>query len=396
MKCSAADYDTASMALGSEFMSYSCLQGKTVYLIGNDDSTFFFGNDFFDKLSKLFIEVDAFNAVSFRWVFDKSKSSKEQLSARWHDHPDEEVKDVSEQSHAQRSFADSNAAIYVWDSGFAMIESVYRTSESAFRCRLRFSTNEKSAARLFSEFIQDNMVEEKTDPGKRRAFVLVNSPNGINVQSIGFAGKALDEENYSDEVVVGFKRAVADLTKKDPSGRLIILDGPPGTGKTFMVRAFMDAVQQSKFVIVPPVLIKNLGDPSMVMTFIRETASHPDAPLVIVLEDADQCLSKRKSDNMASISAILNLSDGIIGSMLDLRILATTNTPAAEFDEALLRPGRISSHIKVGNLSWEKSKKLVAKLTEQPETDVSVPWGESTGAPLAHVYEYVKKLKQSK
>ncbi len=46
---------------------------------------------------------------------------------------------------------------------------------------------------------------------------------------------------------------------------------------------------------------------------------------MLIVEDADECLVQRGSDNMSTIASVLNISDGILGSILDVRVLATTN-----------------------------------------------------------------------
>lgn len=214
-----------------------------------------------------------------------------------------------------------------------------------------------------------------------RAFVLASTMGGTETISIGFGREAIVRENYAPNVLIGFDRAVKDLQSDKPRGRLVVLEGDPGSGKTYLVKAFMDAIPEAKFVIVPPHLIPGLSDPGLITTFVREMRK--DETLVLVLEDADQCLSSRAADNMASISSILNLTDGIIGSLLDLRIVATTNTRHAEFDKALLRKGRISSHIVVGGLPVDQCQQIYRRLTNNPE---AVYVG---GALLADIYSEV-------
>jgi SpoVK/Ycf46/Vps4 family AAA+-type ATPase len=66
-------------------------------------------------------------------------------------------------------------------------------------------------------------------------------------------------------------------------------------------------------------------------------------PTILILEDADDALIARDQNlgAKASLAAMLNLSDGILGAVLDLRIIATTNQKIENVDNAILRPGRL-------------------------------------------------------
>ena len=118
-----------------------------------------------------------------------------------------------------------------------------------------------------------------------------------------------------------------------------------------------------KFVVIPPFLVTALGSPGMINALINEQRNDP-RPLVLVLEDADECLTKRAGDNMANISAVLNLSEGILSDTLDIRIVATTNAERTDLDPALTRPGRLGCYIQVPELEKPQAAKVLARLTD--------------------------------
>lgn len=70
----------------------------------------------------------------------------------------------------------------------------------------------------------------------------------------------------------------------------------------------------------------------------------------------------RQASNMASIATLLNLGDGILGSLLDLRIVVTTNAAKATLDEAMLRKGRLCRRIHVGPLDRERADAVYDRL----------------------------------
>jgi len=102
----------------------------------------------------------------------------------------------------------------------------------------------------------------------------------------------------------------------------------------------------------------------MVSSLVREQINDP-RPLVLVLEDADDCLTARAGDNMSNISAVLNLADGIMSDTLDIRMVATTNAKRVELDKALERNGRIGAYLKVPPLSKEQAAKILLRLLDE-------------------------------
>jgi len=183
---------------------------------------------------------------------------------------------------------------------------------------------------------------------------------------MGIGGQPLERGNYEDDVLKGFDRIVSDLSSSTPAGRVSILDGKPGGGKTFLVRGLLDAVKDVIFVIVPSNLVQELAQPGMIPALVKLHQSRGQRPMVFLIEDADECLAPRMGDNMSSVSAVLNLGDGILGQLLDVRIVATTNARHQDVDEAIKRPGRLSAMIHVGLLSPEKAGEVYQRLTGKP------------------------------
>ncbi len=70
----------------------------------------------------------------------------------------------------------------------------------------------------------------------------------------------------------------------------------------------------------------------------------------------------RGSDNREQVSAILNLSDGMLADFLRLQIICTINCSAADIDSALLRPGRLVCHRVFGRLDYTQAARLAESL----------------------------------
>jgi ATP-dependent 26S proteasome regulatory subunit len=113
-------------------------------------------------------------------------------------------------------------------------------------------------------------------------------------------------------------------------------------------------------------------------------------PLILVLEDADMALVSRKSSrgNPAALAEILNLGDGLIGEMLDLRIIATTNAERIELDPAITRPGRMCTHLTLGELPTPQLAGIYNRLTEGESGPAMVKKSQATT--LAEVYRLAR------
>ncbi len=107
----------------------------------------------------------------------------------------------------------------------------------------------------------------------------------------------------------------------------------------------MGALKAShRFYFIPASNLGLLSEPRFIHFWSKERASYPDRQLVVILEDTEAALMTRECDNREQVSAILNLSDGMLADFLRLQIICTINCTAAEIDPALLRPGRLLCH----------------------------------------------------
>ena len=201
-------------------------------------------------------------------------------------------------------------------------------------------------------------IERKATRG--RVYVVVSTNSGTMLSEMGVAGEDFIPSNYRAETVEEYRHVVGDLNSPDPCGRIVILDGPPGTGKTHMVRALLNEVPKATFILVPSNMLSQLGSPS----FVRALIDHQMAgyPMILIIEDADECLASRKADTLSEISALLNFSDGIFGAVLDMRIVATTNVHMTDLDEAVMRDGRLCRRIEVGKLTPEEAENVYRRL----------------------------------
>lgn len=208
--------------------------------------------------------------------------------------------------------------------------------------------------------ISTRCITQKT---QGKAYVFVAGENGPELRQIsGKAGVELERDNYTEKVLADFDHVVKDLQSSKPCAKLIIADGEPGTGKTYLVRGITNAVNGATFVLVPPSMISDLMSPQFIPVLMDHHSE--GGPIVFIVEDADSCLVKREGDNMNSISSLLNLGAGIFGDLFDVRVIATTNAKKIDMDPAITRNGRCCRYIETGSLSNEQAAQVLKKLSE--------------------------------
>ena len=226
------------------------------------------------------------------------------------------------------------------------------------------------------------------DNVRQPVYSLANGNNGIEIMEVGLAGEYLERENYVQEVLDGFEYIIEEIRRESPIGRLSIIYGDPGSGKTYLIRGIINEIPDAIFVLVPCHLVEDLAGPQLVPMLIRaRSLAGTNNPIVLIIEDADRALVPREEGSLAAISSLLNVSDGILGRTLNLRVICTTNAKLEDIDPALKRAGRLSVQLNIGLLPLEKCQEIYSRLMDGAEALFSEP------LPLAEIYRFVSTEK---
>ena len=195
-------------------------------------------------------------------------------------------------------------------------------------------------------------VEEKS---KEAIVNMVGYSNG-DYYTIESKVKRVDiniKENYNDDFEPVYNDIVSFLKSRE-SG-LVLLYGDPGSGKSSIIRHLCNHVP-SDYIIVPTSLIPKLSDPDFI-TFMMDNADS-----TFILEDCEQLLMDRSINVFnGGISNILNMSDGLLSDVMNLKFICTFNADIKSIDSALLRKGRCFAKYEFKPLCEEKVKILNEK-----------------------------------
>lgn len=178
---------------------------------------------------------------------------------------------------------------------------------------------------------------------------------GIEIKYLQITKPRLSiEDNYNEDFKEIHKTILKRLSKKNDKG-LVLLHGKSGTGKTSYIRYLIAALKKN-VIFLPPNMAGAITNPNLISVLIDNPNS------VFVIEDAENIIIDRDKDGSSPVSALLNISDGLLADCLNVQIICSFNTDITKIDSALLRKGRLIAKYEFKELGTEKAQQLSNKL----------------------------------
>jgi len=185
--------------------------------------------------------------------------------------------------------------------------------------------------------------------------ILIQTPDRIEIERVNIVKPKLDiTDNYNDDFIAIHETILNRLSKKDDKG-LVLLHGEPGTGKTSYIRHLIASVKKN-VIFLPPNMANAITSPSFIPILLENKNS------IFVIEDAENIVIDREKDGNSPVSALLNISDGLLSDFLNIQLVCTFNTDVSKIDSALLRKGRMIAKYDFKKLEPKKANALSKKL----------------------------------
>lgn len=166
-------------------------------------------------------------------------------------------------------------------------------------------------------------------------------------------------------------------------GEGIILHGPPGTGKTQMMRIISDETDAELYKVKPnDIYSKLVGETEQNVTDLFNKARETE-PSLILLDEIDAYLSDRGNVNgtessKRAVNTMLTELDGL-NDLGNVMVVGTTNR-LEDVDDAFRRSGRLSNEIFIGYPDKKSREEIWDIHTRKP--------GESSGVPVVDDINY--------
>jgi hypothetical protein len=218
---------------------------------------------------------------------------------------------------------------------------------------IRYDVNSNSVSthtygdKIFIENVEDIFLKHFDEVTSYIEWVYGANGDSVNVP--------LNAERLPvDEMYPFLKEPLTDYYDRylESNANILLLIGPPGTGKTTFIRGLLAHSNSSAIVTYDAAILEK---DYLFARFIEDETG------VMVLEDSDNFL-KARSDGNTMMHRFLNVGDGLVTTK-GKKLIFSTNLPSIrDIDPALIRPGRCFDIVSFDSLKQKEAEALAKKI----------------------------------
>lgn len=173
------------------------------------------------------------------------------------------------------------------------------------------------------------------------------------------------KRNYVPAVQETVEALMAKTALKESDGKLLLMHGAPGGGKTHLIRTLAWAWREwAKFeIIIDPESF--LGSAAYMTEIVMD--DYTDGKYrILVLEDSGEFIATHAKERTGQgMSRLLNLADGILGQGQSLGFCITTNEAVKDLEASVTRPGRCLAQIEIPTFDKEQSSAWLGQTADR-------------------------------
>jgi hypothetical protein len=250
--------------------------------------------------------------------------------------------------HSYRYY-DAKKNKYVFDETYMILHNGCVMEFDTFYCEIYHSC-------LQEDFINDctNLMKQFKEKQRRQPLeinLISRGRNGLELKQLEVKRTNLNLDLFYEDDFKTVSDTICKRLCKDKDKGIVLLHGLPGTGKTTYLRYLIGKIKK-RVLFVSPNVAADITSPD----FIELLVNNPNS--VLIIEDAENVIMDRKISSNASVSNLLNISDGLLADFLNVQLICTFNNSLTMVDSALMRKGRLIAKYEFGKLSVEKSQRL--------------------------------------
>ena len=206
-------------------------------------------------------------------------------------------------------------------------------------------TDEKLLNKMIKVVAENQVVQSDSEIG-----IVGQNQHGLYIRFFKVNVPLIDVQKYYNDDFAEIHNKVVDKLNSQYKG-VVLFHGKPGTGKTTYIRHLSSLVKKRMIFVTQEMAIK-VASPD----FLTLLMDYPDS--ILIMEDAENIIKDRNSNQSSPVANILNISDGLLSDCLNLQVICTFNTDIRSIDKALLRKGRIITDYEFKALTVKKANAL--------------------------------------